>query len=72
MHGSTNHQRLSATLSGKAAGRLAVVHGSTNHHCSSTVAREVESVRENGGERRIKYEIVGIEYRIEITRVRKK
>jgi hypothetical protein len=29
-------------------------------------------VRENGGERRIKYEIVGIEYGIEITRVQNK
>jgi len=39
----------------------------------NTVVRgEKEVEREKGGERRIKYEIVGIEYGIEITRVREK
>ena len=45
----------------------------SGYTCSNTVARrEKVLVREKGGERRIKYGIVGIEYVIEITRVRKK
>ena len=39
-------------------------------HCSTR--RESELVREKGGEREIKYGIVGIEYGMEITRVREK
>jgi hypothetical protein len=39
-------------------------------HCSKERGRVGK--RENGGGRRIKYEIVSIEYEIEITRVRKK
>ena len=39
-------------------------------HCSTR--RESELVREKGGERGIKYGVVGIEYMIEITRVREK
>ena len=44
----------------------------STHAKHYSAERERELVREKGGERGIKYGIVGIEYGIEITRVRKK